>query len=197
VLVLSSPSGTGKSTIVRALLERDPDVSASVSITTRPPRPGEVDGRDYHFVSVRRFTAMRRRGELVEHARVFDHDYGAPREPVERMLREGRDIVFDVDWQGARQLAAQLRADVVSVFLLPPSMGELRERLRARGQDPANVVASRMAGARDIIAHWSEYDYVVVNVDLELSIRSVHAILEAERLRRARQVGLAEFAAQL
>jgi guanylate kinase len=193
MLVLSSPSGAGKSTIARALLARDAQLSMSVSVTTRPPRPGEVDGRDYTFIDQETFLAMRAGGELLEHATVFGNSYGSPRGPVERVLADGRDVLFDVDWQGTQQLRQNARADLVSVFILPPSRDELERRLRARAQDPEEVVARRMAKAADEMSHWAEYDYIVVNRDIERAVAAVVAILDAERLRRERQVGLAEY----
>lgn len=193
MLVLSSPSGAGKSTIARALLEHDRLLSMSVSVTTRPPRPGETDGLDYTFIDTPTFLAMRASGDLLEHATVFANSYGSPRGPVERMLTEGRDVLFDVDWQGTQQLRQNARADLVSVFILPPSRGELERRLRARAQDPEDVVCRRMAKAADEMSHWAEYDYIVVNHDVEEAVKAVIAILDAERLRRERQVGLAEY----
>lgn len=193
MLVLSSPSGAGKSTIARALLAHDPLLSMSVSVTTRPPRPGEVDGHDYSFVSEAAFVAMRSCGELLEHATVFGNSYGSPRAPVERMLSDGRDVLFDVDWQGTQQLRQNAGPDLVSVFILPPSRAELERRLHARAQDPEEVVLRRMAKAADEMSHWAEYDYIVVNRDVERAVAAVVAILDAERLRRERQVGLAEF----
>lgn len=197
MLVMSSPSGAGKSTISRALLQRDSAIGMSVSVTTRPPRPGEVDGKDYHFVSVERFHEMVAKKELLEHARVFDNFYGTPRGPVNDILTSGRDVLFDIDWQGTQQLAQNARADLVSVFILPPSVEELERRLRGRAQDSDEVVRKRMAKAGDEMSHWPEYDYIVVNVDLEESIASVQAILAAERLKRDRRVGLADFVTRL
>lgn len=193
MLVLSAPSGGGKSTIARALLERDGGLSLSVSVTTRPPRPGEEDGVHYFFRTPEQFEAMAAKGELLEHARVFDNCYGTPRAPVEAALGEGRDVLFDIDWQGNRQLTANARDDVVSVFILPPSMAELERRLRLRAQDSEDTVRRRMAEAAEEIGHWAEYDYVIVNTDLEESIAAVQAILRAERLKRVRRVGLAGF----
>jgi guanylate kinase len=197
MLVMSSPSGAGKTTITRALLDRESGISMSVSATTRPPRPGEVDGRDYHFVAVDRFQAMVEEREFLEHARVFENYYGTPRGPVEAVLRGGRDVLFDIDWQGTQQLAQNARTDLVSVFVLPPSMEELERRLRGRAQDSDAVVAKRMAKAGDEMSHWPEYDYIIVNVDLETSIHRVQSILAAERLKRDRQVGLADFVTRL
>ncbi len=197
MLVLSSPSGAGKTTIARALLERDADIAMSVSVTTRPPRPGEVDGRDYVFIDEAEFRRRVEAGALLEHARVFDNFYGTPRGPVEAALAGGRDVLFDIDWQGTQQLAQNAREDLVSIFILPPSVAELERRLHARAQDSAEVVAKRMAKAADEMSHWPEYDYIVVNVDAERSVRQVSAILQAERLRRQRQVGLPDFVRKL
>ncbi|MGE4221447.1 MAG: guanylate kinase [Alphaproteobacteria bacterium] len=197
MLVLSSPSGAGKTTISRAILARDPGIVMSVSATTRPMRPGEQDGRDYHFVDAPRFAAMRARGEFLESARVFGHDYGTPLAPVMQGLERGQDVLFDIDWQGTQQLREKARDDLVSVFILPPSTDELERRLRSRAQDTAEVVASRMAKASDEMSHWPEYDYIVVNRDVETSVAQVQAVLTAERLRRDRQVGLGEFVNRL
>jgi guanylate kinase len=193
MLVLSSPSGAGKSTIARALLAEDADLSMSVSVTTRPPRPGEQRGRDYLFIDDDTFAAMVADGGLLEHATVFGNSYGSPRGPVEEALAAGRDVLFDVDWQGTQQLRENARNDLVSVFILPPSRAELERRLRTRAQDPEDVVQARMARAGDEMSHWAEYDYIVVNRDIATAVAQVHAILDSERLRRARQVGLAEF----
>ncbi|MEK7245106.1 MAG: guanylate kinase [Pseudomonadota bacterium] len=197
MLVLSSPSGAGKTTISRELLKREPGLAMSVSATTRRPRPGEVDGRDYFFKSVAEFEAMAAKGEFLEHARVFDNFYGTPRAPVEAALAAGKDVLFDIDWQGTQKLKESARADLASVFILPPSMADLEQRLRARAQDSPEVVQSRMSRAAAEMSHWAEYDYIVVNVDLESSIARVSAILAAERLRRDRQSGLAEFVAAM
>ena len=197
MLVLSSPSGAGKTTISRALLAQDPAITMSVSVTTRPPRPGEVDGKDYSFISVERFHAMAEAGDLLEHARVFDNYYGTPRGPVEAALASGRDVLFDIDWQGTQQLAQSARADLVSIFILPPSVDELERRLRSRAQDSDEVVAKRMGKAADEMSHWREYDYILVNNDVERSVASAAAILSAERLKRDRQVGLVEFVQRL
>jgi guanylate kinase len=197
MLVLSSPSGAGKTTISRALLERETDISMSVSATTRSPRPGETDGKDYHFVDVDRFHRMVEAGEFLEHARVFSNFYGTPRGPVEATLAQGQDVLFDIDWQGTQQLAQNARADLVSVFILPPSLEELHRRLSGRGLDSADVVAERMAKAGDEMSHWPEYDYIVVNSDLERSISEVRAILAAARLKRERQAGLPAFVNRL
>mgnify|MGYP005657028685 CR=1 FL=1 len=197
MLVLSSPSGAGKTTISRLLLARDDALTMSVSATTRPMRPGEVEGRDYYFVDPTEFNLMVNRQELLEHAKVFDNYYGTPRDPVETSMREGKDIVFDIDWQGAQQLAQEARQDLVSVFILPPSTEELDRRLHTRAQDPVDVVAKRMARAPDEMSHWAEYDFIIVNNDVEESVGQVQAILAAERLRRQRQVGLSEFVKRL
>lgn len=193
MFVLSSPSGAGKTTIARALLASDALLTLSVSVTTRPPRAGEVDGRDYHFVSPETYERLVAAGELLEHAVVFGHGYGSPRQPVERLLAAGRDVLFDVDWQGTRQLLAVARPDVVSVFVLPPSRSELERRLQRRAQDSAEVVRQRMAKAADEMSHFAEYDYIVVNAELSRAVQEVQAILAAERLRRHRLVDLAAF----
>ncbi len=193
MLVLSSPSGAGKSTISRQILETDPEIAMSISVTTRPRRPGEVDGRDYHFIDTEAFNLMVNRGELLEHAKVFDHYYGTPRAPVEEALAAGRDVLFDIDWQGTQQLAESARDDLVRVFILPPSTTELERRLKSRAQDPPDVVSRRMAKAADEMSHYFEYDWVIVNRDLSESLSQVRAILTSERLRRRRQTGLSEF----
>ncbi|HTZ78729.1 MAG TPA: guanylate kinase [Stellaceae bacterium] len=197
LLVLSSPSGAGKTTITRMLVEREPELGISVSVTTRKPRAGETDGEHYHFVSAQRFDEMIAKDELLEHATVFGNRYGTPRGPVEAVLRSGRDIVSDIDWQGTQQLKQSVRNDVVAVFILPPSTEALEDRLKRRAQDSAEVVAQRMAKSADEMSHWPEYDYVIVNHDLETSVRQVQAILTAERLKRERQIGLAEFVNRL
>lgn len=193
LLVLSSPSGAGKTSITRALVAADPHVTMSVSVTTRPPRAGEEDGKDYQFISRDRFDAMVRDGELIEHAVVFGNCYGTPRAPVMAALAAGRDIVSDVDWQGTQQLVERVPNDLVSVFILPPSLAALEERLARRAQDSPAVVAQRMAKSSDELSHYPEYDYVVVNRELEVSVAEVQAILMAERMRRARLIGLADF----
>jgi guanylate kinase len=193
MLVLSSPSGAGKTTISRALLKRDGNLTMSVSVTTRPKRPGEVEGVDYFFLDPTEFNLMVNRGELLEYAKVFGHYYGTPRAPVEKALGEGRDVLFDIDWQGTQQLKASARADLVSVFILPPSTAELEKRLRTRAQDSAKVVAERMEKAADEMSHWAEYDYIIVNRNIEESVVRVEAILAAERARRDRQIGLSDF----
>lgn len=197
LFVLSSPSGAGKSTLAKSLLESDPDITMSVSATTRPRRPGEAEGEDYYFVSQSDFGLMVNRGELLEHAQVFDNYYGTPREPVVRAMEEGKDVLFDIDWQGAQQLTEAARNDLVKVFILPPSKQALEERLMKRAQDPIEVVQSRMAKANDEISHWAEYDYIVVNRDLEQAKLEVKSILAAERLKRSRQVGLSDFVKQI
>lgn len=197
LLVLSSPSGAGKTTITRALVKRDRTLKLSVSATTRPPRPGETEGKHYYFVTSERFTAMVQNGELLEHAQVFGHHYGTPLAPVMRALESGTDIVSDVDWQGTQQMKARMRDDLVSVFILPPSVAALESRLKRRAQDSRDVVRARMAKSSDEMSHWAEYDYVVVNRTLEKSIAEVAAILAAERLRRQRQLGLDEFVNRL
>ena len=193
MLVLSSPSGAGKTTIARALLKRDDNISMSVSTTTRSKRPGEVSGRDYQFVDLTTFNLMVNRQELLEHAKVFGNYYGTPRASVEASLSEGRDVLFDIDWQGTQQLAQNARDDLVSVFILPPATKELHRRLERRAQDPAKVVAQRVAKAPDEMSHWAEYDYIIINRDIDDSVAAVQSILVAERLKRERQVGLTEF----
>jgi guanylate kinase len=193
MLVLSSPSGAGKTTISRALLEREENLSMSISATTRSKRPGEVSGRDYQFVDLTQFNLMVNRQELLEHAKVFGNYYGTPRALVEASLSQGRDVLFDIDWQGTQQLAQNARDDLVSVFVLPPSTEELQRRLERRAQDPAEVVAQRMAKAPDEMSHWAEYDYIVINHDIEESVGAVQSILAAERLKRERQIGLTDF----
>jgi guanylate kinase len=197
MLVLSSPSGAGKTTLSRLLLQQEPDIELSVSVTTRPKRPAERDGIDYSFVDDPAFRSMIARDELLEYAQVFDHFYGTPRAPVERTLSSGRDMLFDIDWQGTQQLAERARQDLVSVFILPPSTAELERRLVTRAQDTPSVVARRMAKAADEMSHWAEYDYVIVNEQVDRSLGQIKAILTAERLRRTRQVGLSEFVKSL
>ncbi|WP_157216743.1 guanylate kinase [Flavisphingomonas formosensis] len=197
LLVLSSPSGAGKSTISRMLLKSDDGIEMSVSATTRPMRPGEVDGRDYHFVDTPRFEAMVAGGEFLEWAHVFDRRYGTPRAPVEAVLAQGRDVLFDIDWQGTQQLHAKMRDDLVRVFILPPSMEELARRLNARGTDSPEVIAGRMNRAAAEISHWAEYDYVLINDDAERCLAEVRSILAAERVRRARRTGLVDFVRSL
>ena len=193
MLVLSSPSGAGKTTIARELLARDANLTLSVSATTRPMRPGETEGVDYLFVDRARFDAMVTEGAFLEHATVFGHCYGTPKAAVEASLAAGRDVLFDIDWQGTQQVRGEAREDLVSVFILPPTTVELERRLRARAQDPEEVVRGRMAKAADEMSHYSEYDYIVVNEDVAEGVAEVASILQAERLRRKRQVGLHEF----
>jgi guanylate kinase len=197
MLVLSSPSGAGKTTLSRKLLEIEPTMELSVSVTTRPPRPGEVDGRDYHFIDHARFDAMARNKELLEWAEVFGNMYGTPRAPVEAAMAAGRDIVFDIDWQGTQQLGQSARADMASIFVLPPSIRELERRLRIRAQDDEAVIRRRMAKAADELSHWPEYDYVVVNDDLDRAFADVRTILAAERLKRQRQPELSSYVRNL
>jgi guanylate kinase len=193
MLVLSSPSGAGKTTLSRMLLAHEPDIELSVSVTTRAKRPAERDGVDYHFIDPATFHDLVSRGELLEYAQVFDHFYGTPRAAVERTLSAGRDMLFDIDWQGTQQLVERARHDLVSVFILPPSTTELERRLVSRAQDPPEVVARRMAKAADEMSHWAEYDYVIVNERVESSLHELKAILTAERLKRHRQIGLSDF----
>jgi guanylate kinase len=193
LLVLSSPSGAGKTTISRKLFEDDGKLRMSVSVTTRPKRPGEIDGTHYYFVTREKFDEMVAQGELLEHAIVFGNCYGTPRGPVMQALENGQDIISDVDWQGTQQLKEHVRDDVVTVFVLPPTIEALKERLQIRAQDTPEVVQARMAKSSDEMSHWPEYDYVIVNDDLDTSVRQVQAILDAERKRRTRQVGLSDF----
>jgi guanylate kinase len=197
MFILSSPSGAGKTTIARRLLEHDGHIRMSVSVTTRPIRPGEVDGRDYHFVDQEHFDRMVEAGELMEWAQVFGNSYGTPKAQIRAGLKEGQDFLFDIDWQGTQQLFQKAETDVVRVFLLPPSLDELRRRLTGRGTDSAEVIAGRMARAQAEISHWDGYDYVVVNDDIDACFGKVVEILEAERLRRARQTGLIGFVREL
>ncbi len=197
MLVLSSPSGAGKTAICQGLRDGEELLAMSVSVTTRPKRSAEVDGVDYRFVDADTFERMVERDEFLETATVFGERYGTPREPVESQLKAGRDVLFDVDWQGARRLRELAADDVVGVFILPPSAAELERRLRRRAQDPEQVVAERMSGAADEISHWVNYDYVIVNEDLAASVASVRAILHSERLRRTRQVGVADLVESL
>jgi guanylate kinase len=193
MFVLSSPSGAGKTTMSRRLLQEERGITLSVSFTTRPMRPGEVHGKDYYFVDEAKFQTMVAQKEFLEHALVFGHHYGTPRQHVMGALSRGEDVLFDIDWQGTRQLAEGCRDDLVSVFILPPSLHELERRLRARAQDSEEVVQQRMEKAASEISHWEEYDYVVVNEDLESALHSVRAILHGERLKRERQPYLAGF----
>ena len=193
MLVLSSPSGAGKTTLARRLLEAEPGVEMSVSCTTRKQRNGEVEGRDYNFIDRETFVGMRDRGEFLEWAVVFDNYYGTPRKPVEELLAAGRDVLFDVDWQGAQSLRDDSPDDVVSVFILPPSGKALEQRLTERAQDAPEIVAARMRGASNEIQHWGEYDYVVINHDIDQALAAVRAILAAERLRCTRLTGLKDF----
>jgi guanylate kinase len=197
LFIVSSPSGAGKSTIARKLLKSEPGLEMSVSATTRDPRPGEVDGVDYHFVSVDRFKEMVAANEFLEWAHVFGHRYGTPRAPVDQALSEGRDVLFDIDWQGAQQLYQQAGGDVVRVFIFPPSMEELERRLRARRTDSEEVITARMARASGEISHWDGYDYVLVNDDVEACFGHVCTILQAERLKRSRQTRLIGFVRSL
>ena len=194
LLILSSPSGAGKTTLARRLMDWDSTLKFSVSATTRPPRLGEAEGREYFFRSREAFEKMVKEGEMLEHAEVFGNLYGSPRAPVQAAMEAGRDTVFDIDWQGGQQIRnSALGRDVVSVFVLPPSIAELEARLRGRGQDSAAVIAGRMAKSRDEISHWAEYDYVIVNRDIDLSFNTLRTVLEAERERRDRQPDLADF----
>ncbi len=197
LIVLSSPSGAGKSTISRLLLDADPEVTMSISATTRPKRPGEVDDVDYHFVSESQFDAMIEDGEFVEWAPVFGYRYGTPKAPVKQALKDGRDILFDIDWQGTQQLHSAIGEDLVRIFILPPSMPELERRLRSRKTDSDEVIASRMARAHIEISHWAEYDYVLINNDAEKCRELVHNILKAERLKATRRVFLHDFVREL
>ena len=197
LIVLSSPSGAGKTTISRKLMEVDPSITMSVSATTRPMRPGEVDGKDYHFVDDAAFEALVRDDELAEWAYVFDHRYGSPKEPIKEALKDGRDILFDIDWQGTQQLEYAFRTDLVRIFILPPSMVELAQRLHDRGTDSEDVIDFRMRRAAQEIGHWAEYDYVLINDDVERCSRDVQAIVTAERLHRERQPYLMQFVREL
>ncbi len=193
MLVLSSPSGAGKTTLSRRLLKEDNGVTLSVSVTTRKLRPGEIDGRDYHFIDRKRFDELVDKDGLLEWAEVFDNYYGTPRGPVMDALAAGRDVLFDIDWQGTQQLREKARGDLVSVFILPPSIPELERRLHQRAQDDYETIHRRMAKAADEMSHWAEYDYVVINRDIERAFGEVKAILAAERLKRERQPGLSDF----
>lgn len=197
MLVISSPSGAGKSTISRALMEDDPTLGMSVSVTTRQRRPSEIAGRHYHFISIREFERMRDSDALLEWAEVHGNFYGTPREPVEIAMAEGRDMLFDIDWQGARQLQEKMTADVVSIFVLPPTMTELQSRLHRRAEDTEEVIRTRLLNSRSEIEHWREYDYIIVNEDLDTAFDSVRSIVKAERLRRDRRHGLFGFVTKL
>ncbi len=197
MLVLSSPSGAGKTTISRRLLAADGNIRLSVSATTRAMRPGEEHGTDYHFIGHDEFAAWVNDGKFLEHAQVFGNRYGTPAHLVTDALGAGRDVLFDIDWQGTQQLKEKMRDDLVSIFILPPSHDELERRLRTRAQDSEEVVAGRMAKAADEISHWPEYDYVIVNTDIDKALFDVQAILNAERLKRTRQIGISEFATRL
>lgn len=193
MLVLSSPSGAGKTTLSRLLLEEDENITMSVSVTTRPPREGEVDGKDYYFKSTEEFGLMRNRGELLEHAKVFDNYYGTPSAPVDVALNEGRDVLFDIDWQGTQQLMETANQHLVKVFIMPPSGQELEKRLTKRALDPPEVVAARMNKAWGEISHYTEYEYIIINDVVEESMKKLRSILRAERLKRERQIGLTNF----
>lgn len=197
LLVMSSPSGAGKTTLSRALLASDHHIRMSVSVTTRPPRPGELDGKDYFFISKERFFEMRDNDELLEWAEVFGNLYGTPSLPVEDALSKGRDVLFDIDWQGTQQLEQAMGDDLVRIFILPPSTDELRDRLIKRAQDSSSVVAKRMAEASREMSHWMEYDYIIINDDVDVASAEITAILTAERLRRKRRTGLTEFVRKL
>jgi guanylate kinase len=197
MLVLSSPSGAGKTTLSRKLLEADPGVELSISVTTRKQRPGEIDGRDYHFIDTARFQAMVEKGELLEWAQVFGHRYGTPRQPVQAALERGCDVLFDIDWQGTQQLRERARGDMASIFVLPPSIPELERRLRVRAQDVEGVIQERMAKAGEELSHWAEYDYVIINDDIERAFDQVRAILAVERLKRERQPWISAFVRKL
>lgn len=196
MLVMSSPSGAGKTSISHRVLELEPELALSISVTTRPQRPGEIDGVHYLFIKPHQFEQMAARGELLEHARVYGNSYGTPRAAVEQALASGRDVLFDIDWQGAQQLRAAAADDMVGVFILPPTLSELERRLRIRAQDPEETVRFRLAQVASDVTHWPEYDYVLVNKDFEASVSAVRAILAAERLRRKRQPGLTDFVEQ-
>ncbi|MDW6021272.1 guanylate kinase [Mesorhizobium sp. BAC0120] len=197
MLVLSSPSGAGKSTIARNLLESDPSLELSVSVTTRARRGSEIDGVHYHFLSMREFERLRDSDALLEWAEVHGNFYGTPREPAEAAMADGRDMLFDIDWQGAKQLSEKMRADIVSIFILPPSMTELKSRLQRRAEDSAKTIETRLHNARSELEHWREYDYVVINDDLDRAFSAVRAIVTAERLRRDRRPGLFDFVSRL
>lgn len=193
MFVLSSPSGAGKTTITRALLKNNPDLVISISATTRQHRPGEVNGQDYYFVDIAEFNAMVEAGEMLEHAKVFSNYYGTPRQPVEEALQRGQDVIFDIDWQGTQQLREQRESDLVTLFILPPNAKELERRLRSRAQDTEEIIRHRMDKASDEMSHYSEYDYVIVNNNVDLAIQKAQQILDAERQKRHRLVGLSDF----
>ncbi len=197
LFILSSPSGAGKSTIARMLLEQDGHIALSVSVTTRPPRPGEVDGKDYHFIDEAEFHRLVEENALLEWAKVFGHYYGTPKAQVKQGLRDGQDFLFDIDWQGTQQLYQRAEGDVVRVFILPPSLEELHRRLRSRNTDSEEVIAGRMARAQDEISHWDGYDFVVINDNVESCFDKVRQILDSERMRRARQTGLIDYVRDL
>jgi guanylate kinase len=197
MFVLSSPSGAGKTTLSRWLLKSDPWIHLSISVTTRAKRPGERNGRDYYFIDQKKFMAMKRKGELLEWAIVFGNYYGTPRKPVAKALASGRDVLFDIDWQGTQQLSEKAPSDLVSVFILPPSVQQLEKRLRTRAQDSSAVIRQRMSKASDEMSHWAEYDYVIVNKTLSLAFSELRAILVGERVKRERQPGLSSFVRKL
>jgi guanylate kinase len=197
MLILSSPSGAGKSTLTRTLSQRETNLDLSISVTTRPKRPSEIEGVHYHFIERAEFDALRQRDDLLECAEVHGNGYGTPRKPVEEALKAGRDVLFDIDYQGTQQILEKAREDVVAIFILPPSMAELRSRLVRRAEDAPEVIAKRLDNARDEIARWSVYDYVIVNDDLGAAYEAVRAILMAERLKRSRAVGMADFVEEL
>ncbi|WP_298918751.1 guanylate kinase [uncultured Algimonas sp.] len=197
MIVLSSPSGAGKTTMTRRLLAQDSQIAMSVSVTTRPPRPGERDGEDYYFITKDAFAELEADGQLLEHARVFDNYYGTPRGPVEDALADGKDIVFDIDWQGAQQLTEAAADDLVKIFILPPNMRELEQRLRTRAQDSDDVIAKRMSKSENEISHWAEYDYVLVNENIDRAMGELLSIVTAERMRRKRQPWLSGFVKRL
>jgi guanylate kinase len=196
MLVLSSPSGAGKTTIARRLLDVEPELSLSVSVTTRPKRPSEQDGIHYHFIDRARYDEMVEKGELLEHAEVYGHGYGTPAAAVKGALESGKDVLFDIDWQGAQQLRQQVQQDIVTMFILPPSTEELARRLTKRAEDTDDVVAKRLSQVSADVTHWAEYDYVMINYDLDESLAAARSVLVAERLKRRRQIGLADFVSQ-
>jgi len=193
MIVLSSPSGAGKTTLTRMLLNENSNMTMSISATTRPPRPSEEHGKDYYFISKSQFSDMVAEGEFLEHAKVFDNYYGTPRDPVEKALQEGQDIIFDIDWQGAQQLAEAASNDLVKIFILPPNMQELERRLRSRAQDSDTTIAKRMSKSEGEVSHWPEYDYVIVNEDIETAMSELRSIIAVERMQRRRQFWLSGF----